>query len=298
MDIWHLKIFCKVVEFKSFSKAAAAVRLSQPTVSAHIRDLERHLSCRLIDRLAKEAVPTKAGELLHEYAVKIIDMQQRAESAMADFQGKMKGRLVIGGSTIPGVYMLPRIIGAFSKQYPETRVCLINGSTESIVQQIVAGTLEMGIVGALSADTCLIQEKLIEDDMRLIVPEDHRCADQKQIRCKELFQEPFIAREPGSGTLKSIRESLLQQGMSMDDLKVIAEMGSTEAVIQGIKSRVGVSILSTMAVAEELRLGSLRALRVAGLDLRRNFYLTFHGQRSASPLQKVFVKFIKSMSLP
>jgi DNA-binding transcriptional LysR family regulator len=294
MDIWQLNIFCKVVELKSFSKAAKVVHLSQPTISSHIKDLETHLKCRLIDRLAKGAAPTKAGKLLYEYASKIIDLRDRAESAISEFQGEIKGSLVIGGSTIPGVYILPKIIGAFSMKYPNVTVRLINGSTEFIVDQIITGNIEIGIVGALSADKHLIQEKLIEDEMRLIVPDGHKWAGRKQLSLKALSGEPFISREPGSGTLKSVQKSFNQQGLIFEHLKIVAEMGSTEAVIQGIKHHIGVSILSPIAVTEEINQGFLYALNITGLDLRRNFYLTFHKYRSPSPLREVFEKFIKT----
>ena len=110
MDLWRLQIFCRVVELKSFSKAAKAVYLSQPTVSSHIKDLENHFECKLVDRLGREVIPTKAGRLLYDYATKIIALKQEAENALAEFQGKIKGRLTIGGSTIPAGYILPPLL--------------------------------------------------------------------------------------------------------------------------------------------------------------------------------------------
>ena len=111
MDLWQLHIFTKVVELKSFSKAGAAIHLSQPTVSSHIKDLEDHFECRLIDRLGKEALPTKAGTLLYGYARKLLSLKGETETALAQFKGKTRGHLVVGGSTIPGGYILPLIIG-------------------------------------------------------------------------------------------------------------------------------------------------------------------------------------------
>jgi DNA-binding transcriptional LysR family regulator len=108
-----------------------------------------------------------------------------------------------------------------------------------------------------------------------------------------MFKEPFIVRERGSGTLKSIKLSLKEKGYTSENLNIIAEMGSTEAVIQGIKSNVGVSILSTIAVAEELKAGTLKALTIKELNLTRSFYLITHKQRSPSPLCKAFIKFLK-----
>lgn len=294
MDLWQLNIFCKVFELKGFSKAGKAVHLSQPTISSHIKDLENHFECKLFDRLGKEATPTKAGELLYQYARQLIALRDETETAMAEFQGKIKGRLVIGGSTIPGGYILPQLIGAFTAKHPKVTVSLIIGDTEQIIEDTLTGTLELSMVGAKSSNNRIWQESLIDDEMQLIVPAGHKWASKKQVNLNMLLNEPFIVRERGSGTLKSINLSLTARGYSSSKLKIIAEMGSTAAIIQGIKSQVGISILSTIAVAEELQAGTLKALPVQGLDLKRSFYLTRHRQRSASPLCKAFIKFIKN----
>ncbi len=294
MDLWQLNIFCKVIELKGFSKAGNAVHLSQPTVSSHIKDLENHFECQLIDRLGKKAVPTKAGELLYQYARKLIALRDEAESAMAEFHGKIKGRLLIGGSTIPGEYILPKHIGTFTADYPRVSISLEIGDTDKIIQDVLSGFLELGIVGAESSNKNIYQEKLIEDEMKLIVTADHRWVKKKYITPELLYKEPFILRESGSGTLKSMRLSFKEKGLSVDDLNVIAEMGSTEAVIQGIKNKVGVSILSTIAVAEDLQAGTLKALAVNHLNLKRSFYLITHRYRSPSPLCKAFITFLRN----
>lgn len=296
MDLWQLHIFCKVVELKSFSKAGKAVHLSQPTISSHIRDLEEHFGCRLIDRLARQAVPTKSGELLYNYARRLISLRDEAETALAEFQGRIKGRLAIGGSTIPGTYILPRLVGAFTRSHPEVTIALTIGDTEKIIEETLNGLIEFGIVGAKSKDKRIAQEKLVEDEMCLIVPAGHPWADRKTIPPSGLLTEPFISRERGSGTLKSIQASLGRKGVSMDAFNIVAEMGSTEAVCQGIKSGVGVSILSAIAVAEELQAGTLKALSIKGVDLKRAFYITTHKFRSPSPLCSAFLGFIRSES--
>lgn len=294
MDLWQLHIFCKVVELKSFSRAGKEVHLSQPTVSSHIRTLEEYFQCRLVDRLAKEAVPTRAGQLLYRYARKLIALRNETESAMAEFQGKIRGRLVVGGSTIPGAYILPGIIGGFTKAHPGACVSLVIGDTDKIIADTVSGELEMSVVGAKTTDRNVVQEKFCDDDMRLIVSGNHPWSTKRKISLEMLCKEPFVAREAGSGTLKSIRQSLAQAGIDPDSLNVVSEMGSTQAVVQSVKAGLGVSILSTVAVSESLAAGSLRALTVTGLDLKRAFYLTRHKSRSLSPLGKAFIAHLKN----
>lgn len=294
MDLWQLNIFCKVVELKSFSKAGKAVHLSQPTVSSHIKDLEDHFDCRLIDRLAKEAVPTKAGRLLHRYARRMIALRDETESAMAEFKGKVKGSLELGGSTIPGAFILPAIIGAFTAKFPEVSVSLTIADTRQIIQAIVAGDLELGVVGAVAENAAVEQIPLVEDEMCLVVPKGHRWFKKTRVTPEELMMEPFIIREQGSGTLKSIRHSFAEAGLNINDLNVVAQIGSTEAIRQGIKGGMGLSILSAIAVSDDVASGRLKTLNIAGLDLKRAFYLTYHRQRSLSPLCSTFIAFINS----
>ena len=293
MDLWQLNIFCKVIEHKSFSRAGLAVHLSQPTISSHIKDLEDHFDCRLIDRLSKEAVPTKAGELLYEYAKRMLALRDETETALAEFKGKIRGRLVIGGSTIPGTYLIPQLIGVFKKKYPEVIISLTIGDSQNIIEGIVGGDLELGIVGAKAENKKILQKKLIEDEMCLIIPANHSWAVEKRVSLATLLTEPFIIREQGSGTLKSLQQSLARKGYHIEDLKVVAELGSTQAICQGIKNGAGVSILSTLAVSEDLQMQNLIALEVDGLNLKRNFYLTWHRYRSPSPLNQAFVKFLR-----
>jgi DNA-binding transcriptional LysR family regulator len=297
MDLWQLKIFCKLVELKSFSKAGKAVHLTQPTVTSHIQDLEEYFGCRLIDRLSREAIPTKAGQVLYEYAQKLLALRDETENAIADFHGKIQGRLMIGGSTIPGTYLIPQIVGEFIRQYQDVTVSVTIGDTEEITDHILSGMADVGIVGAKVKDNKIEQEKFSEEDLKLVVWADHPWAGKASVSLESLIKEPFIIREHGSGTLKSVEQSLHQIGYGLGHFKIIAEMGSTAAVVQGIKNYLGVSVISTLAVSEELARGSLKALNIKGLNLKRNFYLTTCKHRSLSPVSDAFVKYLKSPAM-
>lgn len=293
MDLWHLKVFQKVIELRGFSKAAKVVNLTQPTISSHIKELENHYGCRLVDRLGKKTLPTEAGLLLYEYANKMTALFDESETAMAEFLGNISGRLAIGGSTIPGNYILPQEIGHFLKKFTNVNISVNIGDTEQIINDIIGFRLELAIVGAKSDLKQIRQKKLIEDKMSLIIPPDHQWADKDRINIDMLFGEPFIIREQGSGTLKSIQNSFAQIGKNVFDLNIIARLGSTAAVVQGIKNNIGISILSTLAVEDELSAGTLKAIIISGLDLTRNFYLTAHKDRTASPLCRAFVEYLE-----
>ena len=293
MDLWQLNIFVAVVENKSFSKASEAINLSQPTVSSHIKELEDYFKCRLLDRLGKVTEPTKAGDILYQHAKKILSLKDQAETAMHDFLGRARGSLVIGGSTIPSGYILPRIIGPFSKEFPDIHIELFSGDTFQIIEEIKKGRIEVGIVGARTDDPLIFQEELMADDMRLIVPADHKWADRTAVGFQELLKETLIAREKGSGTWQSILKSMARAGFDPKTLKAPVTMGNTVSVIQGILHHVGISILSTIAVRDDIDKGRLKALSVTGLDLNRFFYLTTSPKRSLSPICKKFIEFAR-----
>ncbi len=274
MDLWQLKIFVTVVQEKSFSKASDIIHLSQPTVSSHIKELEKHFQCRLLDRLGKKTEPTRAGWILYDHARKLLALKDTTESVMQEFVGCTRGPLIIGGSTIPAGYILPGLLGPFSKVYPDISIHLVNGDTRQIIEDVKHGRVEMGVVGARTPDPAVVQETLLADEMKLIIPEDHPWADRTAIDFCELSQEPFIAREPGSGTWQSICRTMNKAGLNPERLNVTVTMGSSVSVIQGILNRMGISILSTTAVADDLEKGRLAALSVNDLVLNRFFYLT------------------------
>jgi DNA-binding transcriptional LysR family regulator len=293
MNLWQLKVFCKVVELGSFSKAGQVIHLSQPTVSSHIKDIENHFDTQLIDRLTRRAVPTKAGVLLYDYAKRLIRLHEEAETAMADFMGKKRGSIHIGGSTIPGGYLLPPAMAAFRREFSEVKLSLTIEDTAAIIEAVEEGGVELGLVGAKSSSHRIGQRKLLDDEMRLIVPALHPWASLKAVGLASLKTEPFLLREAGSGTRKSLQLSLQKVGVDIAELKVCAELGSTEAIRQGIKHGAGVSILSPIAVQSELDHGALAALTIEGVDLKRSFYLTWHKERTLSPLASTFCTFLE-----
>jgi DNA-binding transcriptional LysR family regulator len=294
MDLWQLHVFVSVVEAKSFSKASEAINLSQPTVSSHIKELEEQFGCKLLDRLGKTTEPTRAGSILYDHAKRLLSLRDQAESDIHDFLGNIKGDILVGGSTIPSGYIIPRLLGPFLKDYPDVNVELKTGDTQTVIQQIIDGEIEAGIVGARKKHPAILQEELILDTMKAVVPEGHPWFKRNQIDADQLIKEPMIAREKGSGTWQSILNSLESAGLSADQLNIKVTMGNTVSVIQGIKHGMGVSILSTLAVQDDLDTGRLWALTVKGLDLHRFFYLTLPSKRIISPICSKLISFFRS----
>jgi DNA-binding transcriptional LysR family regulator len=293
-DLRQLEIFRKVVELESFSRAADAVHLAQASVSERIATLESQVGTMLLDRLGRQVVPTKAGEVLYKHAVLLLEMKENACLEMQEFLGVRKGSVRVGGSTIPGEYILPGVIGRFHQQYPLVTVGLTIGDTGDIERQVLEGKLELGVVGSKLTNRSLWLRELWKDQLVLAIPSVHRWSKRREVSAHELFEEPFIMREQGSGTLRVIERFLQPQPKGADSLKVVAHLGSSTAVKQGILSGFGVSILSSRALTTELKMGVLKALKVKGLPMSRTFYLIRDKRRIASPICQALSQFLLS----
>jgi DNA-binding transcriptional LysR family regulator len=295
-DLRQLEIFCKVVELKSFSRAAEVVFLTQASVSERIAGLESSIGTKLLDRLGRQILPTKAGELLYRQAIRLLDMKRTARLEMEDFLGLKQGEVRLGGSTIPGEYILPKIIGQFYKKYPFVSVSIAISDTTEIERLVLSGDLELGVIGSRSSCKDLINYDLWEDELILVVHAGHRWAKKKIVSLDELLNEPFILREKGSGTQKIFEEILENSGIkNIFSLKSTACFGSSTAVKEGIKSGIGVSILSSRALETEIKSGILKTIKIKGIpSIKRNFYLIKDKRRVASPLCQAMIEFLQA----
>jgi DNA-binding transcriptional LysR family regulator len=292
-DLRQLEIFLKVVELGSFSKAGEAVHLAQASVSERIATLENMVGAKLLDRMGRTVAPTKAGELLYRHGLRLLELKEKASLEMQDFLGVKQGEIHIGASTIPGEYILPEVIGRFAKEYPLIRVVLTVADSEEIEFRVLQGDFEFGIIGRRSSTKKLLSHELWEDDLVLVVPSRHRWASKKEVAAHELADEPFLSREVGSGTLSNLEDYLQHAGVKgIGSLRVIARLGTSTAVKEGVKAGAGVSILSSRAVETELKAGVLTSLKIKGLPMSRHFYLIRDRRRTISPLCRTLLDFL------
>lgn len=293
MDLHQIEIFCTLVRLKSFSKAADALYLTQPTVSGHIKNLETELGTRLLDRLGRRIIPTEAGDVLYRYGVRLLSLRDEARQEIDNVSGTVTGRLNIGGSTIPGAYVLPSYIRAFKKKYPSSSIRLLIEDTEKIASAVLDGDLCLGVVGAKTADPRLETHVFLKDELVVAAPSDHPWSNKKSITIDDLRTEPFIIREEGSGTRRIMEQRLQQAGMTPHELNIVAVMGSSDAVRQAVRAGLGVSILSIRAIRDDIEAGRIAALRIKGVQIERNFYIILLKGRSRSRLCSEFLDFLK-----
>lgn len=292
-DLRQLEIFIKVVQLESFSKAADLVLLTQASVSERIATLEKLVGVKLLDRLGRKVVPTKAGELLYKHALQLLEAKRAACQEMEGFLGLKQGEVHIGGSTIPGEYILPEMIRDFHKVYPYISVYLSVGDSEQTKSKVLAGDLELGIVGSMSSHGSIEHHALWEDRLVLAVPADHPFSQRPQVNIEELVGEPFILREPGSGTL-NVFESYLRASSvkGIENLNIVARLGSSTSVKEAVKAGLGVTVLSLKALDTELKTGILKAVHIEDLPMERKFYLIRDKRRSISPLCRAMLDFL------
>ncbi|HEY7141737.1 MAG TPA: selenium metabolism-associated LysR family transcriptional regulator [Methylomirabilota bacterium] len=294
MDLRQLEVFAGVYELRSFSRTASALRLTQSTVSEHVRLLEEELRTRLFDRLSRETVPTRAGELLYGYAKQMLALRTEARQALDQFLGQVTGTLLVGASTIPGEYVLPAVIGRFRERHPRVAITLQISDTRGIVQAVLDGQVDAGVVGADPGNRGLEARALMPDELVIVVPPGHSWSGRPEATVDELRAEPLIVREPGSGSRQALERALEAAGHSLGEMQVIAEMGSTSAIKQAVKAGVGVSVMSSRATADECRHGLLACVKIKDLAVTRHFYVVTHASRSRSPLCRAFLDFLET----
>ena len=296
MDLKKLEAFCRIVELGSFTKAGQAMHLSQPTISDHIRNLEEEIGHKLINRLGRDVEPTPAGRLLYSHATKIFRLKDETLQALIQFSGKYIGNLIIGASSIPGAYILPKIISDFRIQYPDvTTTVLVNGS-RIIARKVLDGEYDIGLAGAIWNERGLEWEPLFTDTLVLVTHQNSSWANHRSITLQEILDKPFVFREPESGTRRSIAQLLESKGFKETDLHETAQFGSNEAVKEAVKAGVGISIVSQRSVTEELNRGTLIALNLQEVTGARPFYLVTRKNRALQPAASAFVEYLRAIA--
>jgi DNA-binding transcriptional LysR family regulator len=294
MDDHKLKVFCTVAETKSFSKTSEIIHLTQPAVSLQIQALEEVYETKLFDRSSSTVTLTPSGEILYRYAKEILSLYANAEKDIGELIGLVKGSISIGASSTIGNYLLPGVITDFKRAHLKIKVHLLVGNTKRVVELLNSGNIDLGLVEGDVTRQKMVVEKLIPDELLLVVPSYHPWAKKKEISIGELTKEPFIFREGGSGTRQMIEKFLAKHGITPQDMKISMVLGSTEAIKEAVENGLGVSILSRWAARKEIRYGSLHFLRIKEEKMLREFSLIINKNSVSSHAVDEFLTYLKS----
>ena len=278
LENFRLSVFRAVADEMSFRKAAEVLHLSQPAVSQHIHALEEEAGVQLFDRARGEGHGsqislTEAGRVLLGYANTAAETMVEARRALAALNHEVVGELRLGASTTVAQYVLPRILGAFLRQYPQVKLSLVSGNTERIVESVAEKKVALGIIEGPAMRRDVKTERMVKDEMVLIVSPTHTLALRKGavITPAELAKLPLLLRERGSGSRRVVERALKKVGIPLRSLGVAMELDSTEAIISGVEAELGVGFVSRWAVGKVLRLGTVRVVAVEGLEIVRDF---------------------------
>jgi len=294
MEDHKLKVFCTVAETKSFSKTSEIIHLTQPAVSLQIQALEEKYETKLFDRSSSTVTLTPAGETLYKYAKEILTLYTSAEKAIGKQTGLLKGSLSIGAGSNIGNFILPALITEFKRIHPKTKIYLLVNNSKRVIELLNAGNIDLGLVEGDVSRQKMIVKKLLSDELLLIVSPEHQWAKRKEISISELAREPFILREPGSGTRQMIEKFLARHGITLHDLKISAILGSTEAIKDAVENGLGISIISRWAVRKENRYGTLHLLSIKEEKMTRDFSLVMNKNSVSSNSLEEFVSFLKA----
>lgn len=292
-----LIMFCRVIEEGSISQAARASFISQPAVTSQIRQLEKHYGAALFDRKAGKLKLTEAGSALYPYAKEIIDNYKRSEEAVKSIANKDATTLNIGASLTIGEYLLPRILGDFQKEHKNLKFKLTIGNTPSTISSLESRDIDIALVeGAFLHDEDFKIEKFAEDQLILIVSNDHRWSDREEIEIEELIEEKMIWREENAG-IRKIIEKVLEENNTLDKVRSYMELSSTQSIKSAVEAGLGIGIIPKLSVLRELESGVLKQVSISGIHLIRDLWLVELPSRFPKRSMDAFIAYLKKATM-
>lgn len=294
MEFRQLEAFVATVDHRSFSAAAEALYLSQPTISSHIQALEGELQTKLIRRTTKKFEITPEGQQLYEYAVALIRLQQKAVSELSNTGIR---ELHIGASSVPGQCILPGVLAGYHEIVPGTNFRITNADSLDIIQKVEAGTLDLGLVGMCTESRHCIFEPFATDELVIAAPNTPYFREKYGNKfSKQLMKEPMIMRTEQSGTKQEAERLLRQLGLSDQDLNIVASMNDAEALRNCIIQGLGISIVSHRMVREQERQGNLLIYKIDEYVVPRKFYLVYQDGPYLPKAAESFIRYLRQLS--
>lgn len=291
LTLRQLRTFKTVVDLTSFSAAALRLKLSQPSVSYQIKELEEALGLPLLDRLGKKVQLTEAGAVLYSYVRQMLGVLDEATVAIEEMRGIQRGSLRVGASTTVGIYLLPAALGAFKKLHPGLVISLEIGSRARVQEQVLRNELDLAVVGPALKDPDLAVIPFMNDELIVVAPAGHPLASRKSLTLKDLAEQPFVMREAASGSRWSLEKAARKAGAK---LIVAMELGSNGAIKHAVESGLGLAVLSRYACTLELSSGRLVELDVRGFPIRRDWHIVHLRRRRLPAPVKAFIEFLKA----
>lgn len=290
MDFKQLEVFIAVAKHQSFSKAARELFLTQPTVSAHIQNLERELDTIILNRSNKNITLTRSGEMLYEHAIKILNNCKKAIYDIKEYSGKIEGIIDIACSSIPEAYVLPEFLSNFSNTYPEVKFTVSHYDSQYAISEILNEKVSFGLVGSKINNPQIEYIDLTDDELILITPIDLYIENENgYIDIDKLYDLKFIMRKDGSGTLSLILNTLKNNNFAIDKLNITAHIESNQSIKEMVRVGIGVSFVSYISAIDFINSKKLNFYRIKNVDFIRKFYFIYSKKKTFNPLENKFL---------
>jgi DNA-binding transcriptional LysR family regulator len=291
VTVHQLRLFTAVIERGGFSRAADALGLSQPAISHQLKALSTAVGIPVLEVIGRRVQLTQAGQLLYEHAKRILAEFEAAGTALDELRGLQRGSLRLAGDTTVGIYVLPDLLGAFRHEHPGVEVRLGVDNRQGLYDRLVANEFDFVVIGRPWDDPSvpLVVRPFLANELIAIASPSHRLAGRSRLTLAQLAAEPFIVREPGSGTRDTADEALRAAGLS---IRPVMELASNGAIKRAVAQDLGVSILSRYATGLEIQIGHLVELPVVGFPLRRQWHLVYARDKRLGPVDEAFLRFV------
>lgn len=296
MNLRQLESLVRVADLRNFTQAAKELSVTQPAVSFQIKTLEDELGVRLLERLGKSVLLTAQGEIVYREAKVILAAQERIGQALSALNSLEAGEVTVGASSIPGEYVLPKLVGRFKAEYPGIRVVVKVGDTAQVLGWLLDRAVDLGVVGAEVPQEALKFTQVLPDELVAVFPKGHPLGSSPgEVPLAELLRWGFVMREEGSGTRATLEARMGQAGLDAASLRVVAEFSTTGAVLAAVAAGVGVSVVSRWAAEEAAKTGGVGFQPIVGFDSVRYLYLVRHAARQESRATVTLASFILSL---
>jgi DNA-binding transcriptional LysR family regulator len=284
----QLKVFEAVARRLSFSRAAEELHLTQPAVSAQVKQLEGHAGLPLFEQLGKKIYLTPAGREMLQYARAIIQQFHDAETAMAELKGIAGGRLNIAVISA-GDYFFPRLLAEFTHRHPGVALNLEVHNREALLRELAENRTDLAVMVRPPLDLDTINEPFARHPYVIVAPPNHPLVGRRRIPLATILREPFVVREQGSDTWNSMGEAF---GERLAELNIAMELRSSETIKQAVIAGMGLTFLSAYTISLELQVGSLAVLDVQGFPLMLNWYLVHRRNKRLPAVAQAFREFL------
>jgi len=286
MDFDQLVTFMEVAKQGSFSRAGQKVFRSQPAVSAQIRQLEQEYSEKLFDRVGKAVRLTPAGEVLFEYAGRLLNLRSESLRAVVDQREIPRGTLAIGANEATCLYVLPDIFARYHQQYPKVQISVYRNFSHKILQKIDDGAIDLGIVTLPVTAPSLEVIPIFRDRLMVMVSTQHPLAKRTSVRISEVAEHPLIF--PKTGYTRQVLDKLFRPYRSR--LQISLELASVGMIKRFVAANLGASLISASYAIEEVRAGEAKLVAVQGVELWRELGLVYRRDRSLPRSAKAFIE--------